>query len=303
MARPGWWESSESSPPGPLLTVVVAHRDGEGDLEPLLARLAPYVDDPRLRLLVAYDSPMPSIFRDDVDRVTVRGGLTPHLWTAGLRATTTPYAVLTASTLCPREGWVEAALAACTGNHAVVGGVVEPAHRPGPGLGGWAVLFCRYTPHLAPVPPGTDPPGDNAVYRMSGLRRHEDLWADGFWEPFVHRALVADGESLSTSQDLVVEQGPRPGLRAFTRQRFHHGRAHGRDRARARGRAVVALSVLASPAVPVIMTARAARAVWGRGRLRTPFVLALPAVAWCYLAWAAGEALGGLDVLLGRPRP
>lgn len=281
----------------PSLSVVAAAREGEGDIHALLEVLTGQLADDVQVLVV--DGGGAADYPDWVQRVSMPGASTPELWTAGLERAEAPYAALTTAALRPRDSWVaEARRAAATGA-AVIGGAVEPAERPG--LVGWSILFCRYAPHLLPVPEGTDPPGDNAVYRLDALRRHHQVWSGGFAEPFVHAALRLDGERLLTRSALVVEQGRGVSAGHFLRARFEHGRAFARTRSATHGRARLGVEIVSAPLVPAVMALRAARQVTRRRRLRRQFAAALPLVLCFFLAWAAGETLGRVDLLRSRP--
>lgn len=280
----------------PSLTILAAARDGEGDVKALLAVLGRQLE-PGVEVLVA-DSGGDAAYPEWVRRVSLPGALTPQLWAVGLRSVTTSHVALTTAALRPDESWVAEAWRAAQLGAAAVGGAVEPAERPG--MAGWPILFCRYSPNLRPVPPGTQPPGDNAVYRMDALRRHDDLWSRDFSEPFVHAALLAEGESLLTAEDLVVRQGNTVGLQHFAKARFAHGRDFGRKRSQGRQRPRLVADILSTPLVPLLMTVRAARHVMRRRRLRLRFTLSLPLIMWFYGFWAAGECAGRCDALRRR---
>src|SRR5207237_233363 len=143
-------------------------------------------------------------------------------------------------------------------------------------------------------------PGDNAAYRRDALERTRSLYRDGFWEPEVNRRLRADGVRPWHAPELVVRQGRSAGLRAFTRQRLVHGRAHGRLRGARFGPGRNVAGILGAPLVPPLMTGRILRELGRRRRHRARALAALPLVLWFNAVWAAGEAAGHLDVLRGR---
>ena len=63
-------------------------------------------------------------------------------------------------------------------------------------------------------------------------------------------------------------------------------------------RARHARGVLASPAVPFLMTARVVRRVVAKGRYRMQAVASLPLIFALGCVWALAEARGHLDLLL-----
>ena len=282
--------------PFPSLTVLAAARDGEGDVKTLLDVLGRQLT-PGVEVLVA-DGGGGAEYPEWVRSVSLPGALTPQLWALGLHSVMTSHVALTTAALQPDENWVAEAQRAAELGAAAVGGAVEPSRHPG--MVGWSILFVRYSPNLRPVPAGTQPPGDNAVYRMDALRRHEALWSQDFSEPWVHAALLAEGENLLTAENLVVTQGNTVRLRHFSRARFAHGREYGRKRSQGRRRPHIAADILSTPLVPLLMTVRAARQVMSRRRLRLRFSLCLPLIMWFYGFWAAGECVGRCDQLRRR---
>ena len=164
------------------------------------------------------------------------------------------------------------------------------------GAADWAVYFCRYAPYMLPIDgSATEAAADNGSYSRAVLARYADLYRETFLEPFVHRALRRDGYPVAVEPGRVVELVGGNRLAHFCGQRFRHGRQHGRGRSAGSSRAAVLAAAMTAPAVPLVMTARAARIVFGKRRLRRRFLLSMPLVALCYACWAAGELTGRLD--------
>lgn len=229
-----------------------------------------------------------------VRRLSRSASLVPELWATGLAVATGRVVALTSAGLEPDPGWVARASALGDAEAAAIGGAVEPGR--GLGMVDWARYFCRYAPYMVPVTGaargGVHPAADNAAYRTDVLARYRHLWQDGFWEPFVHRAMVDDGQVLAMTDDLLVRQGGGARFGDFARQRYHHGVNHGELRSQGMSSRSIRLAALSAPAVPVVMTVRTARQVWARRRCRARFVGVLPITASFYAAWAAGEAVG-----------
>lgn len=265
---------------------MIAARDGEGDVERCLDALAAQVDDDVEVLVMARpgsDALVPELWADGVDRA--RGEL------IGLLATTAT----------PAADWV-----ACTrslhgdGSPAAVGGAIDPAERLR--VVDWAVYFCRYAPYLRPVieQGGLELAADNASYRGDVVRTYRELYRDGFWEPRVHHAMRRDGHRLLLSSARVVRFAGGTSAASFCRQRYRHGRVHGRDSARGTTRAAIALRAATAPLVPPLLAVRAGRTVFGKGRHRARFVVASPLVLLFFGCWALGELRGRLDAVLTR---
>ncbi|HET9052511.1 MAG TPA: hypothetical protein VFO60_12475 [Candidatus Dormibacteraeota bacterium] len=230
-------------------------------------------------------------------RMSAPGALAPELWALGLADARGPVVALTTSSAAPAPGWLERVRAAGTGSAAAVGGAVEPGD--GYSTIDWAVYLCRYAKYMLPFAAHATPDlaGDNVAYRTAVVGAYRHIWQDGFWEPFVHAAMAADGHALTLRPDMVVRMVPGGGAREFSSMRFRHGRHHGLMRSAGLGRGAILAGALTAPLVPPLMTARAGRQVWGRGRLRARFLQALPAILWFYSCWAAGELAGRLQAV------
>lgn len=231
-------------------------------------------------------------------RVSAPGrSLVPEQWAAGLIEASRPVVALTSAAMVPGPGWLDRARRLASAPEAGRGGAIEP----GVGLRhwDWALYFCRYAPYMLPLErtAGLEVAADNAAYRADVLEGYRTRWQDGFWEPFVHRAMRAEGHRLSIDPDMVVQLSPGTDPGAFARQRFRHGRSHGRHRSKGQHRVVVLVAGLTAPAVPPLLAARIARLVWTKRRYRARLVVALPAVVWFSAWWAAGELAGRIDAL------
>lgn len=267
----------------PLVSIVVGAAGGEGSAAPCVEALAGQADA-------------------DVEVIVETGDrLVPELWADGIARSTGAVVALLASTSVPDEGWVARTRQAHEGGRAAIGGPIEAG--PGLTLVDWAVYFCRYAPYMAPVAEdaGLEVPGDNASYDGEVLRRYHDLYRDGFWEPFVHAAMRADGHRFGFCPERVVRVLPGARSSEFARQRFVHGRAHGRARSRGVSRVRVLLGAATAPLVPLVMAGRTVRTVLGKGRNRARLAVALPLVLWFFCCWAAGELAGRLDAVRRPP--
>ncbi len=279
-----------------LLSVVVGVRGSEVDPTPCLRSIRSQLR-PGVELIVVADGPRPA----DHDDVLVRdGALVPELWATGLQVAQGTLVALTAGSVIPEPDWIDRLLAARHREAAVLGGAIEPSRTLT--ITDWAVYFCRYTPYMLPLPTDAELeiPGDNAVYRRAVLEQHRELFADAFWEPFIHRVLRSEGHVLTLDPDLVVRQARGMSLRGFLRQRFRHGHAHGRMRSHGLSRRRILLEALSVPLVPPLMVARAARNVLRRRRHLREFVASLPVLALFTTSWALGEFVGRLRAATAR---
>ncbi|MBA2642211.1 MAG: hypothetical protein H0U82_04705 [Actinobacteria bacterium] len=289
--------SISSSSPDPTLTVVIGANAPPERLVACLEALAHQVEGVEVRVHEAQRCP------DEVRHrfpwasfTTTPGALVPHHWRDGIDAASGQILALTISQMVPAQDWI-ATIRRELETVDVVGGAIEPGDRLR--IVDWAEYFCRYARDMCPFEPreSVDLPGDNAAYRRARLESVRELYRDGFWEPEVHRRLRAGGVRLWQIPDLVVRQGRSAGFRAFTTQRWRHGRVFGRERGARLSRARNLRSVLIAPLVPVVMTLRVARLVRLKRRARGRLLSALPALVWFNAVWAAAEATGHLDAL------
>lgn len=274
-------------------SVVVGVRTNEHDPGACLQALEPQVG-PDTEVIVV-DDDAGEVYPAWIRHYSRPDGLVPELWALGLSEARGEVVALISGALVPDSGWLTSAATALNPGESAVGGAIEPG--PGFGVVDWAVYFCRYSPFMLPFPGRVvaDVPGDNAVYRLGVLNHYHHLWEQGFWEPFVHRAMVADGHRLVLRPDRVVRQASGIRARSMARQRFLHGRANGQRRSAGVPPKAVLTASLTTPLVPLLMTLRAARQVRTRRRHQARFVAALPLVLWFYSWWAAGELVGRLQ--------
>ena len=278
---------------------MIGSNGGAGTVDRCLAALEPQRDGAEVLALEPVESPAEVRERYPWARFeTVPGATVPELWRDGIDRSHGTVVALTISPMLPAPDWVETIRAELR-DHGVVAGAIEP----GPDLrpSDWAEYFCRYARDMLPFEThqSLDIPGDNCAYRRELLDRARETYRDGFWEPVVNRRLADSGEELWQAPRLVVRQGRSAGFRVFVRQRLTHGRAHGRQRGVRFGSTRNLIGVVASPAVPILLTIRILREVLARRRHRAAAVASLPLIFAFNAAWAAGEALGHLDALRG----
>lgn len=225
-----------------------------------------------------------------------RDQLVPEHWRDGIDRASGDIVALTIAQMIPAPDWI-ATIRRLHEEHDVVGGAIEPGR--GLRLVDWAEYFCRYARDMPPFEPSgnVELAGDNAAYKRPLLESIAETYRQGFWEPVSHRRLAADGITLWHDPSLIVRQGRSAGVGAFVRQRLLHGRRYGHQRGAHFSRARNLIGVIAAPLVPVLMTARVLRQVFGKGRYRGRSLLALPVIVAYNAVWAYAEARGHADVL------
>lgn len=292
--------SISSSSAEPTVTVVIGSNAPPERLAACLEALEPQRDG--VEVLVHEAEASPSELRERcpwATFTTTPGALVPHHWRDGIDAASGELVALTISQMIPAPDWI-ATIRRELAQGDVVGGAIDPGS--GLRLVDWAEYFCRYARDMRPFErrETVDLPGDNAAYRCSRLETVRETYRDGFWEPDVHRILRGQGVPLPQTPALVVHQGRSAGLRAFSGQRWGHGRFFGRQRGARFQRSRSLVGLLAAPIVPLVMTVRIVRLVISKRRARARLVIALPAILWLNTVWAVAEAIGYVDTLRGR---
>lgn len=279
---------------------MIGSRGGRSRIEDCLAALEPQRDG--VEVLVCESRDSGAELRRRFPWVTFRaraGALVPELWSLGIAEASGEIVALTIAPMVPTDDWI-ATIRDLHLRYDVVAGAIEPAE--GLGVRDLAEYLCRYSPDMLPFEAHecAELPGDNAAYKRVLLERTRDLHRTGFWEPVVHRELAREGAVLWHAPEMVVRQGRSGGTLAFLRQRFVHGRHHGRQRGARFGLLRNVVGVAGAPAVPPLLTVRMMRRVAARDRLHGRALAAVPLVVAFNLAWAGGEAVGHVDAIIAR---
>jgi hypothetical protein len=178
--------------------------------------------------------------------------------------------------------------------YAAVGGAVENDVDRALNWATWFMDFGRYQNPVSEGPSAflTDV---NIAYKRAPLMAVRHAWEQGYSEPDVHGALLARGETLWLSPDIIVFQH-RTGLtlaRAM-RERYVWGRFFAGNRVRGRSLAARLAWSAACLAVPGIILLKKTRDVVRKKRRRKEFIQALPLLVLLATGWAWGELTGYL---------
>ena len=280
------------------VTVVIGSNAPPERLAACLEALEPQRDD-RVEVLVHESEASPPELRARFPWATFTvspGALVPEHWRDGFRAATGEIVAFTIAPMIPAPDWI-VQMRLAMNEHEALGGAIDPA--PGLRQVDWAEYFCRYARDMRPFTARSNPdlPGDNVAFRKARLEEIGEALATGYWEPVAHPELERRGVELWHSPELVVRMGRSAGFAAFARQRLEHGRRYGHQRGEHFTPARNAVGILASPAVPFLMTLRVLRQVFAKGRYRGRAVAALPTIVAYNAVWAYAEARGHLDML------
>ncbi len=279
----------------PELSVVVAAVDGRDDVvETLRAVREQETMEPLEVMLVA------NAGHAGLDAAAAIAGVTivisdvprlvPELWGLGVAASRGRVVALLTAACVPGPLWAKALLRLHDGDVAAVGGPLE--QREPATVGDWALYFARYAAFMPPAHARDDAevPGDNGSWKREALAPDlDDIGRNGFWELEVNARLRARGRRLAMRDDVTVWHTHSLDIGAFCRQRWEHGRLHGRWRAASGTNAAVAC---AAPLAWGSLLLRVSRRVLAHGRHRARFARALPVIALFYACWVGGEAVG-----------
>ncbi|MDP6387197.1 MAG: glycosyltransferase [Planctomycetota bacterium] len=160
-------------------------------------------------------------------------------------------------------------------------------------LAGYLFEYGAFAPEIREGQTLGDLPGNNMAYRREVFDEIcPDLLPGGFYKPFFHRRIHAQGGHLHLTRSMRVHHHIRMGIWAFCRRRYHYGRCFGamrRTRAAPLEKFKLALLI---PVVPALLSVRHLRRARSNPATRHLTVGAsLPLVILC-VAWGWGEILG-----------
>lgn len=304
----------------PLLSVIAvivsdttASRPDSFHLSGLLDALDHQSDPPSLEILVPYHPPVlgieevkhrfPHVVFMPVEKLTnpVRqGGSREHhdkLRARGLAAAHGEILGLLEDHALPDPNWCARVVAVHQqrfANYGAVGGAIEN------GIDrtlNWAVYFCDFAKYQNPVVEGeSDYASDaNIAYKKSVLQRILSVWQDSFHETTVNDALLAQGQKLALSPQVVIYQH-RSNLRFGNalRERFVWGRSYAATRTQLSNKAKRLIYVVLSPILPFVLVSRMTLIVFKKGRHVAAFLKALPLIILLSFCWSWGELVGYL---------
>lgn len=218
---------------------------------------------------------------------------------AGLAAATGSVVAILEDRGQPRPDWAATAMRLHdTLPNGVIGGAIDC--HPASGLLNWAVWVTDLGRYGRPLDAGpvrwvSDV---NITYKRAAIEATRALWKDRYHEPVVNWHLLAGGDPLVLTDELVVtHRRPKAHLAELIPERFHWGRLFGSMRGQRLPLAARLGYVLASPVIPPLL--------WVRHGLRqrrkgsgARYVAALPYVMLLTTVWTIGESWG---TLTGKP--
>ncbi len=159
----------------------------------------------------------------------------------------------------------------------------------------WATFLCEYSGSIGPRPNGTsrDVPGMNVAYKRAALEAIDPaLLKKGFWETTVHPQMEKNGQTLYSSNDILLYHCKKFSLGLFCRQRYVYSRYYAGIRYAPEDKGKRAMSAVLTLVLPPLLLWRMSRNVFSKRRLVKEFIIASPYLALFSVIWAAGEIAG-----------
>lgn len=279
-------------------------RDLKGNLEALTQQN----NAPDLEIIVPYHSGMlgidelrtqfPNVNFLHVEQLSRRKGANPgrehhdELRAIGMAATHGEIIAFLEDHVRPAPNWAECVIKAHSGNCAVVGGAIENGiRRPL----NWAVYYCDLGKYQNPLPAGESSFAStvNNSYKRAALEAVKPVWQEAFNETVVNSAIMARGEKVCLSPEIVVYQF-RSHLKfnVALREFYIWGKSYARTRSKLISNRKRGLYLMLTPLLPAVLLYRMARRVISRGRYVGAFIQAFPLTAIMTMSWSLGEMRG-----------
>lgn len=295
------------------LSVVVTIVEGGAALDRCLAALGAQIEPPELEVILPYDASVPLDVVSRASRFTwvralplgpvttdhpigshaAQHELFDRRRAAGLKAATGEVIAILEDRGAPRGDWARNAVRLHEAlPHAVIGGAIE--HVPTTPAA-WAVYLCDFGRYQLPFESRVAEwvSDVNVTYKRRALERTAALWSSRYHENRVHSALLALGETLYLSSELIVDhRRDVPNERALLDERFHWGRLFGSTRVRDSSTLQRIGYIALSGALPIVLLSRLAKHARRSGVPVTRFLRASPRITGFLTAWVAGEVVG-----------
>jgi hypothetical protein len=287
------------------ITVIVVAICSLQRLQRTLQALLDQQDAPVFDIVVAADPELGDLTAlraefADAEILAREGCRTPiELTTLGLASAKGERILLTEDSCLPGSNWVKALAGTPWEGRAAVGGVVEPGVSASPAM--WAFYYVDFFRYMMPAIAGESPSLSvcNVAYHRAHLDAISDMWAGGFHETEIHRALQQRFGPLYLWPDAEVRVRRNVRFGDAVYERYAFGRLFGATRVTHAGRGRRLYYLVFSPALPLLLLGRMTARAASNPEARTMFVKALPSLATMILAWSWGEWLGYLT----RRRP
>jgi hypothetical protein len=216
--------------------------------------------------------------------------------TLGINHTRGALVALTVDHCTVEKDWCARIVEAHEGPYAAVGGGLEKGDQADTAVN-WAVHlydYCSYGYYQSPVRRGSarELSDCNVSYKRTVLNAMQDRWSDGFNVPLVNRTLLAAGETLWFSPELLVYQHRSINFRPAASIAFRRGRAFASARVRRFGPRQRLVYTLLCPLLPVKQIGKLIVNTLPKKIHINAVMRAFPFVVLFATLWSWGEFLG-----------
>ncbi|MDT8303838.1 MAG: glycosyltransferase [Sedimentisphaerales bacterium] len=286
------------------LSVVVVTVYSSWYLEQCLASLEHQVGAPEMEIIAVYDERM-----DDVSELKEKFPCVQFHNVSGLQTQEALRSVgavlargkivaLTVDHCTPEENWCRRIVEEHTGPYAAVGGALEKGIQPDTAIN-WAVHFydyCNYGYFQNPVSrgPARNLSDGNVSYKREALNKVADIWMNSFHVSFVNRALLAGGEKLWLSPDIIVYQNRNINFIRAVQVAYRRGRVFGSTRVSRTGLYKRVLYTFCSLILPLLLLGRFVMNILSKRSQMAAIVKAFPFIVLLAVLWSVGEFMGYL---------
>lgn len=283
--------------PEPLLSVVVPSVNGWSDLDPCLRALAAERRLTPLEVLVpercgaTVRDPLAAAFPwVRILPVTTETTI-PMMRALAFDAARGPSVAVIEDHVQVRSGWAQSLLSARDGSAIIGGGVANAATGR---LVDRAAFLCEYSHLLPPLEAGEVSwvTGNNTLYDRALLERLRAATHAGHWENHLHDTARAEGTSLISHPEIVVDHKKHYTVGEYLSQRYLYARSYAG--ARVAGASPVRRLAwgLAALALPPVLLWRIVSRCLDKNVPRRQLWQSVPLLALFVCGWGAGEVIG-----------
>lgn len=293
----------------PELSVIIVIVTDTKHLEGCLIALRQQINPPVMEIIVPYNShdddisllikEFPSvrfhsvdIIQSSIDGPGLRHAHLDEFRAKGLELARGEIVALLEDHDRPDKYWAMHVMEAHKKPYAVIGGAIE--NEIDRALN-WAVYFCDFGRYQNPVKSGPSPhlSDVNISYKRQVLDRISEVWQGFYHEPTVNNTLIAQGETLWLSPQIVVYQHRKNlKLGAIIRERYDWGRYYAGNRVEKFSLINRITYIALAPILPILLSARKFRDVISKKRLIGVFIRAFPLTLLLTFFWSIGEFVG-----------
>ncbi len=197
----------------------------------------------------------------------------------------------------PDKNWCAKIAKTHEGPYAAVGGAIERGTQPDTLVNRAIHLYdyCNYAYYQNPIHagPARDLSDCNVSYKRQALEATADLWTEGFNVQFINRALIARGETLWLSPDIVVHQNRSIKLGRAAHIAYRRGRAFASSRLAHSTPGQRIFYAAFSTCLPLMFWKRLTLNLYKKSLLGSSFRV-LPLIGLLTMLWSLGEFIGYL---------